>query len=622
MCGIAGIVNYAHPPCGDALGAMLDLIVHRGPDDEGRYTQGPFAIGMRRLSIIDVKGGRQPIGNEDGTVFVVLNGELYNYLELRADLQSRGHVFRTNTDTEVAVHLYEEYGDDFPQRLNGMFALAIWDTRRQRVLLARDHLGIKPLYWHLAKGQLTFASELKCLLAAGVPAELDRSAIASYLHLGYIPRADAPFKDVHKLQPGCRFVFGAREPAIEVRYWSLADAFAQQRRATADEVGEEVRALLTDAIRLQLRSDVALGAFLSGGIDSSSVTAIAAEQLSGLNTFGVGFEGHYFDETAFARSVAAHCGTRHHEQRIDPAQLIEHLDLLAWHIDEPNSDPALLPSYLICRYARQHVKVALSGNGGDEVFGGYPRHWDVPATATRADRLRTALPSPLRRALRTMMGVRGEGRLRRLLTDNDLIGLSYWVEHARPKVAREVTPWAATSFSALDWIETIVAEVPDADWVNRRLYYDSTTYMPDQILNMNDRASMAVSLELRVPLLDVRLVEFMASVSGTAKIEGGAPGKKILKNAMRGKLPDEIFTRRKLGFGMPIVRWIESGPIRTVLDQLPTGHAARAGLLEGAALRPWLDRPDELKNNWQYFWNLIMLELWLGQIGKPRPQLM
>lgn len=621
MCGIAGIVDFTKSPRPEPLGAMLDLIVHRGPDDEGRYVHGPYAIGMRRLSIIDLEGGRQPITNEEESVFVVLNGEIYNYQELRAELQSRGHVFRTKTDTEVAVHLYEEYGDDFPKHLNGMFALALWDTRRQRVLLVRDHLGIKPLYWHFAEGRLTFASELKCLVAAGVSAELDREAIAAYLHLGYIPRAAAPFRGVHKLQPGRRLTFGAAEELKETPYWSLAEAFTRQTRVTGDEAAEEVRKLLNDAIRLQLRSDVALGAFLSGGIDSSTVTAIASSQLSGLDTFGVGFEGHYFDETAYARGVAAHCGTRHHEQRIDPAQLIEHLDLLAWHIDEPNSDPALLPSYLICRYARQHVKVALSGNGGDEVFGGYPRHWDAPALTTRADRVRATLPAPIRRALRALVGADGEGRMRRLLTDNDLIGLSYWVEQARPHIGRSVTPWAMDTFSVLDWIESVFREVSNADWVNRRLYYDSAAYMPDQILNMNDRASMAVSLELRVPLLDIRLVEFMAGVRGTEKIEGGAPGKGILRKAMQGKLPDEIFTRRKLGFGMPVVRWIESGPIRDVLDRLPDGFAAKAGLIDGSALKPWLLRPEELKNNWQYFWNLIMLELWLSQIGKPRPRM-
>jgi asparagine synthase (glutamine-hydrolysing) len=612
-------VDYGSPVSPGKLGAMLDLIVHRGPDDEGRYEKGPYAMGMRRLSIIDLGGGHQPISNEDGTVWVVFNGEIYNYVELRAELQQQGHVFRTSTDTEVLVHLYEEMGDDFPKRLNGMFGFAVWDLRRHRVLLARDHLGIKPLYWQFADGRLTFGSELRCLLAAGVPAALDRDAIAAYLHLGYIPRRRSPFLGVEKLQPGWSLVFEKGGAPRAAPYWRLADAFGAARDVSVDEAAEEAGALLRDAIRLQLRSDVPLGTFLSGGIDSSSVTAVAAELLPKVDTFGMGFADHYFDETEFARMVAAHCGTTHHEQRADPQSLIENLDLLAWHIDEPNSDPALLPSYLICKYARQHVKVALSGNGGDEIFAGYPRHMDPPPSASKADCVRRLLPAPLKRLARTAFGLRGEGAFRRLFEDNDLIGLSYWVEQARPQVAREVTPWAAARFSVLDWIAQVYREAPGEDWINRRLYYDSTSYMPDQILNMVDRASMAVSLEVRVPLLDVRLVEFMAGIRGAPKIEGGGSGKAVLKRVMRGKLPDEIFTRRKLGFGLPMVKWIASGPVRDILESLPAGLAATQGLIDGAALRPWLARTEELKSHWPYFWNLIMLELWLRQIGRPKP---
>lgn len=618
MCGIAGIVDFARPIEPQRLGAMLDLIVHRGPDDEGRFQQGPFAIGMRRLSIIDLGGGHQPISNEDGTIWVVLNGEIYNFVELRADLERRGHVFKTKTDTEVLVHLYEDLGERFPEKLNGMFGLAVWDLRRRRVVLARDHLGIKPLYWHVERGRLAFASELKCLLAAGVPADVDRDAIAAYLHLGYIPRERAPIRGVQKLQPGWRLVFDEGREPVAAPYWRLADAYARPRDVSVEEAAEEAGRLVHDAVRLQLRSDVPVGAFLSGGIDSSAITTEAASLLPQVDTFGVGFKDHYFDETEYARAVARHCGTRHHEQTVDPAALVEHLDLLAWHLDEPNSDPAMLPSYLICKYAREHVKVVLSGNGGDEVFGGYPRHYDPPPRATLAARARLVLPRGVRAAAMAALGLAKDERGRRFAADADVVGMLHWVEQARPQVAGSVAPWAAASFSSLDWIEQVYGEIPGADWVNRRLYYDSTAYMPDQILNMVDRASMAVSLELRVPLLDVRLVEFMAGVRGSRKVAPG-DGKLILKRAMAGKLPPEIFTRRKLGFGLPVVTWLDSPMLRGLLDGLPNGRLATDGYIEGRALAPWLRDTGELKSHWQFFWNLVMLELWLRQLGRPKP---
>lgn len=614
MCGIAGIIDFNNPISPEALGSMLKLIVHRGPDDEGRYDQGPCTMGMRRLSIIDLDGGHQPICNEDGSLWVVFNGEIYNYVELRSELRDRGHVFKTQTDTEVLVHLYEEYGDDFPKKLNGMYGFALWDARRQRMLLARDHLGIKPLYWSCVNQRLIFASELKCLPAAGMLRTVNHEAIAAYLHLGYIPRHQSPFVDAHKLPPGCMLVFDRETDPKVTSYWRLSDAYGRRHEVGANEAAEEVRSIMKDAVRLQLRSDVPVGTFLSGGIDSSSITALAAGLVPRLDTFGVGFEGHYYDETVFARMVAKHCGTHHHEKQINPATIIDHLGTIAGYMDEPNSDPALLPSYLICKYARDHVKVVLSGNGGDEVFGGYPRHLDAPVVLSGADRGRLIIPSSLRKWMRSQLTNRNDAsRLRRLLTDMDVIGMSYWVEQAMPPMADEVSPWAMESFQILEWIEKIYDEASGMDWVNRRLYYDSTTYMPDQILNMLDRASMAVSLEVRVPLLDIRLVEYMAGMAGAPKIRGGGSGKDILKLAMRNELPDEIFTRRKLGFGMPMVNWIDDGPIKTLLRELPQGAIARAGFINGKSLSRWLERTEVVKSHWPYIWNLVMLELWHKQ---------
>ena len=616
MCGISGILDYTRPIEPDRLGTMLDLIIHRGPDDQGRYERGPCSMGMRRLSIIDLGGGHQPISNEDGTVWVVFNGEIYNYVELRAELQARGHVFRTHTDTEVLVHAYEEYGDEFPARLNGMFGFAIWDERRERLLLARDHLGIKPLYWSWVGGRLLFASELRCLPAAGMSRERDEDAIAAYLHLGYIPRARSPYRHARKLLPGERLILErGKEPSLGV-FWRLSDSFGRQDSRSLEDAVEQARYLLRDAVRLQLRSDVPVGTFLSGGIDSSAITAYAAELNPSIDTFGVAFRDHYFDESEYARLVAAHCRTRHHEQSVDTTALLEHLQTLATCMDEPNSDPALLPSYLICKFARERVKVVLAGNGGDEVFGGYARHTEALSTGSMIDRLRQALPGWVRRGGRRFARRRDDrSRCRRLLTAPDVLGLSYWAEQARAPLADAVTPWALERFSILEWIESVYREVPGADGVNRRLYHDSTNYMPDQVLTMLDRASMAVSLEVRVPLLDVRLVEFMAGLPGPLKVRGGGTGKTVLKAALRDRLPDAIFTRRKLGFGMPLANWITDGGLRDLLHSLPTGRAAAAGLLDGAALRPRLRDTQLLKDQWPFVWNLMVLELWLEKHG-------
>lgn len=616
MCGIAGIIDHARPAPVDLLGRMLDLIVHRGPDDQGSLVQGPCAMGMRRLSIIDLAGGHQPIANEDRTVWVVFNGEIYNYVELRAELEACGHVFQTHTDTEVLVHAYEEYGDDFPARLNGMFGFAIWDARRERLLLARDHLGIKPLYWSHRAGRLVFASELRCLPAVGVSRERNDAAIAAYLHLGYIPREQSPYRDAQKLLPGWRLVLEKGGAPVVAPYWRLSEAFDRASTLSDGAVAEQAAWLLQDAVRLQLRSDVPVGTFLSGGIDSSGITALAARLVPTLDTFGVAFRDHYFDESEYARLVAGHCRTRHHEQSVDPAALVAHLDTLATYMDEPNSDPALLPSYLICKFAREHVKVVLSGNGGDEVFGGYARHLDAPAQTSAVDAFRRRLPAGLRSILLPLVrGLGDRSRVRRLMTEADVLGMSYWVEQARPPLADAVTPWAVRDFSALNWIEHVYGEIHGADWINRRLYFDSTNYMVDQVLNMLDRASMAVSLEVRVPLLDVRLVEFMASLPGPAKIKGGGSGKAVLKQALRPYLPDAIFTRRKLGFGMPLVNWIVDGALRDLLEQLPSGRCAQAGLLDGKALSPLLRNQQMLKDHWSFLWNLMVLEMWMRKHG-------
>lgn len=608
MCGIAGIVDFDTTPDASELDRMLKAIVHRGPDDEGTYIDGPFAIGMRRLSIIDLAGGHQPISNEDDRVWVVLNGEIYNYIELRADLEAKGHRFKTHTDTEVLVHLYEEEGPDFISKLNGMFAFALWDLRDQSVLVARDQMGIKPLYWHHRGNRLVFASELKCLYRLGLEEWApDLDALSAYLHLGYIPREKSPIRGVFKLLPGERMLFRAGSAPQRHRYWKLSAFMDHPGDAVGESFIDETRDLLDDAVRLQLRSDVPLGSFLSGGLDSSAITMSAARELENLDTFGIGFKGHHFDETPYARKVAALAGTRHHEEILEPNHLPELIQTLAWHLDEPNGDPAMLPSYWICQYSREKVKVALSGAGGDELFGGYPRHVDPVPCTSPAGRIRQ-LPQGLRRMLLAPLQGLSPG-LSRLKVSNNVIGMSYWTDLADAAILQSIAPWSS-AFSTVDWLDSIFNEVPHADAVNQRCYYDATTYMPDQILAMTDRASMAVSLEVRVPLLDTRLVERMALVSGAAKICRG--GKTVLKDMMRPRLPPEILDRRKLGFALPVVRWVSSGPIRELLATIPSGRLCGAGLVDAEAFAALINDPPRLERHAFLAWNILMLELWMS----------
>ncbi len=610
MCGIAGIVDFAALPDTGALNAMLKAMVHRGPDDEGVLVEGPVAMGMRRLSIIDLAGGHQPIFNEDGTVAVVFNGEIYNYIELRNELVAKGHAFATHTDTEVLVHLYEEHGPGFVKRLNGMFGIALWDKARNRFLLARDHVGIKPLYWRWIGETLWFASELKCFKAAGCrPWEVDRDAISMYLHLGYIPRGHAPIRQVNKLLPGQMILMEAgRAPRCE-KYWRLSDHVGNE--PADDATCRELAELLDDAIQLQLRSDVPLGTFLSGGLDSSAITAMAARKLPHIASFGIGFHGHHFDETPFARMVAGHVGSDHHEQFVDPGMLPDLIEKLAWFLDEPNADPAMLPSYMVCKYSRERVKVALSGAGGDELFAGYPRHLDPVPGSSKAGMIRAWLPAALRRSLFRPFAALHPG-IGRLAFSNNAIGMGYWTDLADAAALRGVAPWAE-SFSTLDWIESIFAEVRHTDPVNQRCYYDATTYLPDQILSMTDRASMAVSLEVRVPLLDIRLVEKMAGISGKAKIADGA--KTQLKTIANPYLPPDILTRRKIGFALPVVKWMGSGPVGELLRQLPSGRLAADGWIEASVLKAMAGNQSAVEKNAFFLWNLIMLELWYRQYG-------
>ncbi|MGE0454718.1 MAG: asparagine synthase (glutamine-hydrolyzing) [Vicinamibacteria bacterium] len=624
MCGIAGMLSYdGPPPTQEALSRMLATLVHRGPDDEGQHVDGPVALGARRLSILDVEGGHQPISNEDGSVWAVQNGEIYNYRELREQLLSRGHRLRTTSDTETLVHLYEDAGDDFLAELRGMFALALWDARRRRLLLARDRLGIKPLYVHENAAGLVFGSELKALLASGrVPREIDPAAVRDYAQLLYVPAPAAIFRGVRKLRPGRLLVAeagGSRERA----YWALGGEPSD--RAPLEDQLERFRDLFEESVALHMRSDVPYGAFLSGGIDSSAVVGTMARlQPAPVRTFSIGFRSGRFDERHWARLVSRRFGTQHEEFVVEP-DAFSLLGPLGESFDEPFADAAFLPTYVLSGLARRQVKVVLTGDGGDELFAGYDRHrferW--AELAARLPRLlRRGLLAPLLGALRLPADWRSADVLRLARRKLDLL------EHpSDERYARNFLSWSPAEFRALAGpalraagdgelprrFAGVMAEVPGADFIGRRLRLDTLTWLPDQMLTKVDRATMAQSLEARVPFLDQRLVEFAFALPEESKF-AFATLKRFLKLAFAELLPAELLRRPKHGFEVPIDEWLR-GPLRERLrDELQPARLARHGFFEPAFVgRLLAEHEQRRRNRSRELFLLLVFELWYSR---------
>jgi asparagine synthase (glutamine-hydrolysing) len=618
MCGIAG---FAGRLSGDAsaerLRAMCDAIVHRGPDEAG-YLSRPeigLGLGMRRLSIIDLAGGSQPIGNEDGSVQVVFNGEIYNFRELRAGLERRGHRFATHTDTEVLVHLYEEHGDGLVEHLRGMFAFALWDARGERLLIARDRLGIKPLYyWPTPDGALAFASELKSLLRLdGFPGAIDARAMSEYLALGYVPEPRSIYAGVRKLPPGHRLVWRAGEPLRAERYWSPLRE-VDESIGVADAVAE-IRRLLAEAVRYRLIADVPLGAFLSGGIDSTAVVAEMARQMDRpVKTFSIGFEEPEFNEAPHAAAVARALGTEHTELivRPDADALFERI---VHGFDEPFADSSAIPTLLVSQLAAEHVKVVLSGDGGDELFGGYTRYRDFVARGR-------VLPAPLRRALgalarRLPHGALGRNRL--LEYSRGMRGryagmVANALSPAEGGVAREHVVRAGASMDAL--LEPWFERVDSYDPALQPSLVDLQSYLPGDILTKVDRMSMAVSIEARVPLLDHHLVEFASTLPMRLKLREGT-GKWIFREALRGLVPDFVFEKRKQGFGVPLKPWMR-GPLRHRVDRLLERGAGIHEWVEPAAVaRVVAEHQAGRRDHSPLLWKLTVLQLWLdGQTAQ------
>ena len=611
MCGIAGICldDIGAPVDRALLDAMTASLAHRGPDGQGRYIAPHVGLGHRRLSIIDLAGGDQPIFNEDGTIAIVFNGEIYNYKELRSDLLSRGHRFKTQSDTEVIVHLYEEFGDACVEQMNGMFAFALWDSRRTRLFAARDRFGEKPFYYHHANGRLIFGSELKAVLKdLFVPREPDPAALDDYLAYGYVPAPKSIYRSVHKLPPAHTLVW---EPGriTTKRYWAVR--FEPPRHRSDEDYAAELRVLLDDAIRLRLRSDVPVGAFLSGGVDSNTIVALASLQLDQpMQTFSVGFGEADYNELSLARLTAGRFHTDHHELMIENTDVSILPELVA-HVDEPFGDPSMLPTYYIAREASRFVKVCLSGDAGDEVFGGYP-HYREALRYARAD----LLPLPLRRAvfgtaaalLPNHFG--GKGLLRRLSGSRAAryqrqIGVFDLFE--RRALLRPEAGGAACRDAAL-FDEHFSHS--GLDVLGLCQLVDQNTYLPDDILVKVDRASMRHGLESRIPFLDHRLVELVNSMPADMKIRGTTQ-KFVLKRMAEGIVPREILAGPKKGFGIPLKYWLRADLNSFARDLLLSPQSRSGRFLRPAAVKRLLDDHDRGGRDFSdRIWTLLVLEQW------------
>jgi asparagine synthase (glutamine-hydrolysing) len=611
MCGIVGIAGLEHPRL---IRRMADAVAHRGPDGEGYFVGDGISLGMRRLSIIDPAGSHQPIWSEDRRVLTVVNGEIYNYRTLRPFLEKHGHSFRTAGDTETVVHLYEEYGDAGVHLLRGMFAYALWDSSRRRLVLARDRLGIKPLYYAQCRGRLVFASEIRALLAVpDIPRDIDLEALHLYLTLSYVPGSATMLKAVRKVPPGHLLVWQDGQPTLQ-RYWDVVLEDGQQG-PSRDTAADEFRGLFEESIALHRISDVPLGVLLSGGMDSAAVTGMLARVSGRVKTFTVGFDtGVVEGELTAARAVARHFGTDHHEMVMEPA-LADALPGIVTMQDEPLADPAAIPTFFICRLAARFVKVVLTGEGGDELLGGYPRYawlrlgerlrrW--PGGTAAAAAVLSALPREVRarRIPHRLSALVGEASLLRRHLD--------WVAVMSDDVQRQLA--GPPGWGSADRALTGLLPRDRADPVHELMYVDYKSWLPDDVLTKTDRMSMAVSVEARVPFLDHRLVEFAASLPASVKVTSVGT-KTLLRRALRHDLPAATLRRRKRAFLVPLRRWLDGELREMLIDTLTSGAARSRGLLSGAATARLLQAHQQGRaDHARALWTLLTLELWLRNV--------
>ena len=632
MCGITGAAwtPTATPVEESTLRRMTAAIAHRGPDDDGHYVSAKGgALGHRRLSIIDLAGGHQPLSNEDATVWIAFNGEIYNYRELQPDLIAQGHRFHTSSDTETIVHLYEQYGVDCVHKLRGMFAFAIWDEIRQELFLARDRLGKKPLIYRHEAGRLLFGSELKSLLQVpGSPREIDPVALADYLALQYVPYPKSILKGYAQLPPAhwARFTVRTGDLTIQ-RYWTppYEDQPLNEGESSIPTTDHEwrtcLRETLTEAVRLRLRSDVPLGAFLSGGIDSTIITGLMQQQSSRpVQTFSIGFPVRQFDERTFAREAAKKLGTEHHEMVVDPSA-VQLLPKLIHHYDQPFADSSAIPTMYLAEFTRKHVTVALTGDGGDELFSGYDRYLAV-RLASRVDLLPRWLRAPLTHPVwqRIPASVQQKSRRRRLKRFLDVLGQSpqrrylNWIsifdDTRRADLFSPELQQQLGDHDAAEFILSAYARHPLNDMVRRTTAVDVDTYLPADILVKVDIASMAYGLECRSPFLDQHVAELAARMPQRLKLRGGT-GKWILRDVFRDVLPDSITRRPKMGFGVPLDHWFRNELKDFVSETLLSTRCLQRGYFRPDAVRRLIE--EHVSSQWDHsarIWSLLVLELW------------
>jgi len=631
MCGIAGklYLRSDTPVVPETVARMCDTLRHRGPDDEGIYVDGPLGMGMRRLSIIDLSTGKQPISNEDETVWTVYNGEIYNFPELRVSLEAKGHRFYTHTDTEVIVHLYEEYEEDFVTHLAGMFAIALWDTRQKKLLLARDRVGIKPLYYSVGLDRLVFGSEIKALLQDGVPREIDPQALHDYLSFNYVPGPRTIFSHIRKLPPG--HLLTCKSGDVKVRsYWELhyQENVSKNGTHAEEEYCEALHDLLKTTVKQHLISDVPLGVFLSGGIDSSSLVALMREVSSQtIQTFSIGFSEQSYDELAHARVIAKAFATDHHELVVRP-QVIDLLPELIRYFDEPFADSTAIPVYCVSKLAREHVKVALSGEGGDEVFAGYETYsaYKFAALYQRLPKFlaTSVIPAMIRRLPVSHDRVSFDYKAKRFVNGALLPPVEghYWWKVIFTEEAKAAL-YAAGSNGFADPVRLyhqVYEQCTASDILTKILHIDLKISLPDYILVKADRMSMATSLEARVPFLDHRVVEFAAALPPHLKLRGLTQKKYILRKAMARHLPAQILRGKKRGFNVPIPVWLR-GELRDVVhDVLSPQRVKEAGLFNPETVSSLIQDHEAMRMDYsRNIWSLLIFSLWYDEYIRRPP---